>query len=349
MDTPNSLCKPDSLFKSAFRSFLKSFCAITGLFLAFFLIFSIFAPFHEKITSELTILPDLNGETKTLSSSAPVVVQLNIHGIIGDKNNLNIDSIREGLLETRIGFFKKDRVKAILLHLNTPGGTVIDSDSIYTLLKNYKTKYKVPIYAYVEGMCASGGMYIAASCNKIYSSPVSTIGSVGVLMGPFFNLYKMLDKIGVDSTVLTEGKNKDILSPFRPWQEDETDSLKPLAAYIYERFVNIVTQARPALNKEKLINEYGAKVFSAPEAEKLGYIDFGNSSYEAALRDLLKEAKIDEKKPYQVVQVKTKKPWASELFSKSWLFKNKITHELDFGPLSKLETNLAYLYLPQGY
>lgn len=339
----------DSIFKSALRSLLKSFFAITGLFLAVFLIISILAPFHEKITSDLTILPDLNGDTKTLPSSTPVVLQLNIHGVIGDKNNLNIDSVREGLLETRKGFFKKDRVKAILLHLNTPGGTVIDSDSIYTLLKNYKTKYKVPIYAYVEGLCASGGMYIASSCDKIYSSPVSTIGSVGVIIGPFFNLFKMLDKFGVESSTLTEGKNKDLFSPFRPWKENESESLKPLAADIYQRFVNIVSQARPLLTKEKLINDYGAKVFIAPEAEKLGYIDFGDSSYEEALSALLKAAKIDQKKPYQVVQVKTKKPWASDLFSKSWLFKNKITHEVDLGPLSKLETNFAYLYLPQGY
>ena len=312
------------------------------------MVFSIFAPFHEKITSELTILPDLNGNDKTLPSSTPIVLQLNIHGVIGDKNNLNGDSFRDGLLETRKGFFKKDRVKAILLNINTPGGTVTDSDTIYSLLKSYKTKYKVPVYAYVEGMCASGGLYIAASCDKIYSSPVSVIGSVGVLMGPFFNLYKMLGKIGVESTTLTEGKNKDLFSPFRPWSETESESLKPLAAYMYERFVNIVTEARPSLSKEKLINDYGAKVFSAPEAEKLGYIDFGNSSYEETLRGLLQAAKIKEGDSYQVVRIKTKKPWASEFFAKSWLFKNKITHELDFGPLSKLETNLAYLYLPQG-
>ncbi len=338
----------ESIFKSVLRSFLKVLFTFLGIFIAFFIVFAFFGPYHEKVRSEITLLPDLNGSDKALSSSAPIVLQLNIHGVIGDQNNLTADIFRNALLETRKGFFKQDRVKAILLNINTPGGSVIDSDTIYTLLKDYKAKYKVPIYAYVEGLCASGGVYVTASCDKIYSSPVSTIGSVGVLIGPFFNLHKLFNKVGIESLTLTEGKNKDMFSPFRPWNDKESESLKPIASYAYERFVNIVTQARPRLSKDQLINEYGAKVFPAPEAEKLGFIDMGDSSYERTLSDLLKAAKIDEKQPYQVVQLKVKRPWVNDFLSQSPLFKNKIIHEIDLGPLSRMDTNLAYLFLPES-
>lgn len=340
----------DSIFKSALRSFFKAFFTASGFLLGLFLIFSVFIPFQDKLSTEMTILPDLNGNNKQVSSTAPVVLQINIHGVIGANSNLNAENLRTELLETRSKtFFKKDRVKAILLNINTPGGTVIDSDTIYSLLKSYKARYKIPVYAYVEGLCASGGLYIASAADKIYSSPVSTIGSVGVLIGPFFNLYKLLDKIGIESLTLSEGKNKDLFSPFRVWKENESESLKPMAAYIYERFVNIITENRPLVSKEKLINEYGAKVFAAPEAQKLGFIDDSSGSYETALKALLKQAGIDEEKPYQIVQLKTKKPWINEFMSESFLFKNKITHEIDLGPMAKLESSLAYLYLPQGF
>lgn len=65
-----------------------------------------------------------------------------------------------------------------LVYINTPGGTVVDADGIYRALLEYKTKYDVPIYAYIDGLCASGGMYVALAADKIFASDVSLIGSV---------------------------------------------------------------------------------------------------------------------------------------------------------------------------
>ncbi|MFA5249995.1 MAG: S49 family peptidase [Parachlamydiales bacterium] len=338
----------DSLFKSALRTFLRTFFFIFGLFGAIFLITSITGPFQpDKEGCEITLLPDLEGNNLPLGASAPVVLRINIQGVIGAKDNLTTEMVRDLLLETHKGFFKKDRLKAVFLYCNTPGGTVSDSDGIYSLLKAFKEKYHLPVYAYVEGLLASGGLYIAASADKIYTSPVANIGSVGVIVGPFFNLFKLFDKIGIEGRSLSEGKNKDLFSPFRPWTENEDESLKPLIGYTYERFVNVLTSARPKLSKAKLVQEYGAKIFSAPEAEKIGFTDNSHSSYEEALLELLKAAKIDPAKPYQLVQLKPKKKWLNEFFTQSFLFKSKITHELDLGPLTTLSGNCAYLYLPQ--
>src|SRR5690606_22323692 len=115
-------------------------------------------------------------------------LQINVHGVIGDaKSGIDTKMAQNILLDSRTGDFKNERGKGILLHMNTPGGTVVDSDNIYRMLKTYKERYKVPVFAFVDGLCASGGMYISCAADKVYAGPASIIGSVGVIIGPFFN------------------------------------------------------------------------------------------------------------------------------------------------------------------
>ena len=127
------------------------------------------------------IAPDATGMRNLLPSSAPVILRINVHGIIGEPH-LNQDEFENLLLDSQEGMFHNNRVKGVLLHINTPGGTAIDSDGIYRALMKYKATYEIPIYAYVNGICASGGMFIASAADKIYATPESMIGSVGVRM-----------------------------------------------------------------------------------------------------------------------------------------------------------------------
>jgi signal peptide peptidase SppA len=210
--------------------------------------------------------------------------------------------IRKLLLDSREDFLRGDRVKAILLHMDTPGGASTDSDDIYVALMQYKTKYNVPIYVYVDGMCASGGMYIACAADKIFASPSSVIGSVGVRMGPIFNVSETMTKVGVSSLTLTEGKDKDALNPFRPWRPNEDADIRDVMASLYDRFVSIVTTARPTITQEKLVNDYGAHIFIAKKAEELGYIDMADTTYGKALSELTQAAQLGQAK-YQVVQL----------------------------------------------
>lgn len=310
----------ESIFTSSIRSFFKAFAAILGLFFAFlplFLIFLAFTPTYEPCQkNNSVILPDAKGKCETLPDTAPVILRVNINGVIGEDylTAENIDSI---LLDSQRGVFKKNRIKALLLYLNTPGGGVTDSDTIYRLLVAYKKKYKVPVYAYVDGICASGGMYVASAADKIYSSPVSILGSIGVIIGPFFNVIEGLNKIGIKSLTLTEGSDKDMMNPFRPWKEGDEKCLKTIGAYLYERFVTIFTQNRP-VNKSKLINEYGAQVFDAKKAKEIGFIDDDNSSYEETLQNLVKAAKIPEKTAYQVVEIRPKKSWIIDIIKEKF-------------------------------
>jgi len=177
---------------------------------------------------------------------------------------------------------------------------------------------------------------------------MSIIGSVGAVFGPFFNFSNLMEKIGVQSLTLTEGKDKDMINPFRPWKEGEDKSIKDILSYTYERFVDIMVTAHPRLNRDLLVQEYGAQVFIAPTAQSLGYIDVGDSSYENALADLVKAANISPEEKYQVIQLKYRKPFLAELTENRLQgLSGTVVHRFDFGSTLRPELSGRPLYLYQ--
>jgi signal peptide peptidase SppA len=304
-----------SLIRSGVRSFLVAFFAILGIFFAF-VVFALLGGLmsgHISPTPEtrykLEIAPNANGVRKVVSASAPVILKIDIKGVIGTEF-LNSDTVGQQLIESREGVLASDRVKGLLLNINSPGGGVTDSDGIYRAIRSYRERYKVPVFAYIDGMCASGGLYIAVGANKIYASDVSIVGSVGVLTGPFFNVKEALNKLSIDSLMVSAGKGKTELNPFQKWAPDESASLQKLVDSFYDDFVQIVASERPQLTKEALVKDLGAHVFSAEEAAKIGYIDGSGYSYKTTLEALLKEANITDEE-YQVIEMKSKN-WLSE-------------------------------------
>lgn len=341
----------ESIFVSALRSFCKMFFAICGIFLALILMSLLYNSIADtpdsptEAKTKVKYLPDANGSRET-SFTSPVILQMNIHGIIGDPQAVDARIVQNILLDSRTGSLKGDRVKGILLHMNTPGGTVVDSDNIYRMILDYKARYKVPVFAYVDGLCASGGMYISCAADQVFAGPASIIGSVGVIIGPFFNMFEAMGKIGVISKTISEGLDKDMMSPFRPWKADEDASLKNVTAFFYQQFVDIVTAAKPRLDKAKLVQQYGAKVFDSVTAQNLGYVDQAEASRNSTLLALLKEANVDPTQTYQVVQLEPKSEWLNNLFnSQSPLFTGKIVHSVDTGA-SCIRDQVAYLYQP---
>ena len=342
----------ESIFINALRAFCNAFAVVLGIVLAVF-IFFLFSGLSSPETflpekSQLTIYPDANGNRSMLPTSSPVVLRLDFHGVIGERD-LTRSKFENLLLDSREGLLQNGRVKAILMHIDTPGGTVTDADGIYRLLINYKKKYGVPVYAYVDGLCASGGMYIASAADKIFASSTSVIGSIGVIQGPYFNFVDLMQKYGIQSKTLTEGKDKDLLNPFRPWKQNEDGPLVEVMQYFYKQFVDIVTSARPRLNKEKLIHEYGAHVFDPVQAMALGYIDQADSSYEEALSALINEGGIKEKEEYQVISLSPRHSFISQFTDSEFsLLKGQIKHTLPIGPYinSEMSGKILYLYQP---
>lgn len=341
----------ESIFYSALRAFFVSMLAVLGVCLAILLIGIGLGSLSFSISKEpdtnfsIEVLADAEGKRKALSTE-PVILRINIDGIIG-LERLDQETIRNMLIESREGLLKNDLVKGILLYMQTPGGTVIDADGIYRAIKAYKKQYNVPVYAYVDGMCASGGMYIAAAADKILASDSSIIGSIGVITPSALNISQLLDKIGVQSLTLYAGKGKDDLNPLRPWKPGEESNYKDLIDYYYNDFVNVMVHNRPHLNKTKLIKEYGAKIFPAPEAKEIGFIDENNVSLSEAIAQLAKKMGVTEEN-YRVVQM-SKQTWYSELFKNQVnLLQGVVKHQLQFSPEydPRLLSQFQYIYRP---
>lgn len=344
----------ESIFFASLRSFFLALFGVLGFSIGLLVLVMIISSLSVTTESEPeiaykyspSILPNASGVRKSLSSTSPVILTLNISGIIGT-DSLTQHAIRQQLIESRERSFKDNRVKALVLHIDSPGGTVGDADGIYRAIKAYKEEHKVPVYAYVDGLCASGGMYIACAADKIFASDTSIVGSVGVISPPFLNFSQLIDKFGIQSVTLYEGKGKDNMNPLRPWHKGEEDNLKEIIAYYYNSFVDIVTSNRPGLNKTKLINDYGANIYPAQLAKDYGFIDESGYTLSDTLKLLTKQIGIEDNY-YQVVELQSTS-WISELFKgEMGLFKGRVTHQIALTPDMdpKLLNQFLYLYRP---
>ncbi len=346
----------ESIFSSSLRTFFISVAAVVGILAGFLLVGTFFGLLKTSTDSISEIdykytpvlLANANGVRKLEKNNAPVILKINISGIIGLENN-DRQHIQRQLIESREQSFKDNRVKGLILAIDSPGGTVVDAEAIYRAVKSYKEKYNVPVYAYVDGLCASGGMYIACAADKIYASNSSLIGSVGVLITPpFFNISKLLSTIGVDALTLSAGKGKDEMDATRAWKPGEQDTLQAIIDYYYVQFVEIVSSNRPQLTKEKLMQDLGAKIFPSSTAQEHGYIDVTNATLNQTLTDLVKSLSIDDDY-YQFVELSNNEWYTSIFSSQNNLLKGEVKHTLQLPNYlnTGLSSQFLYLYRPE--
>jgi protease-4 len=336
-----------SLFKHSLRSFCLALCATLGVCVGLFLLIfgsALLFSDSDSLASNVKILPDAEGHRKELASTVPVILTINLAGEIGS-DGLTAKKVEEILLCSREKALK-NRVKGVLLAINSPGGGVTDSDIIYHLVKKYKEQHKTPVYAYVEGLCASGGYYIACAADKIYANEASIVGSIGVISWPpFMNVSQLMEKVGVESKTIYSGKGKDNMNPFRPWKEGEQKNNEMLTSFFYNQFVEHVTHNRPKLSKEKLTGDYGAEVFPAFTAMEMGYIDGIYPLKYEVLKELVEVAGIGKDQKYQVITYETRNWWEKMVQEKSPLLTGKVKHELALP--SEMQTEslpIKYLY-----
>jgi len=294
----------ESIFISSLRTFAKTLFCILGIAIGLFAISIITnllaTPYIDPYRPQLILCPDASGNSQLLPQ-APVILKISIEGEIGTKK-LNAESIIQALNKSR-QVIKAERIKGILLCINSPGGSALDSADIYQAILDYKKNYNIPVVSFVNGLCASGGMYVACASDQILATRGSIIGSVGVRLGPCFNYKGLMEKYGVDAKMFTAGKGKAELNPFGTWSANEGDELNAIIQDGYDEFLSVVSSARPRLSRDDLVNKYGAHVFAAPQALNYGYIDDATSSYSRALNLLTKTAAIDSKTAYQVLEI----------------------------------------------
>ncbi len=166
---------------------------------------------------------------------------------------------------------KDDRVKAVVVKINSPGGTVSAADVILHELKAFKAAKAVPVVVCLQGLATSGGYYVAQAGDTIIAYPTCITGSIGVIAMKF-NLRGLMDKFGVDDDVVKSGKWKDFWSPFRAATPQEKEMMQQVIDDFYRGFVDVVAQGRK-LSLKKTREVADGRIFTASQARDLGLVD----------------------------------------------------------------------------
>lgn len=211
---------------------------------------------------------------------------IDISGVIAAGNEASADNIVTALRRA----FKNDKAAGIILRINSPGGSPVQSGYINDEIIRLRTKYpEKPLYAVIVDICASGGYYIAAAADSIYADKASLVGSIGVIMNGF-GFTEAMQKAGIERRLLTAGEHKGFLDPFSPINQEEVVHTKKMLADIHKQFINVVKNGRGdrLADDEKLFSGY---IWSGEKSLELGLIDgLGSSSYVA--REIVGEEKM---------------------------------------------------------
>ncbi len=167
---------------------------------------------------------------------------------------------------------RDSRVKAIVLSINSPGGSVTASDMLHGEIRKFREKTGKPVVAYFQDVAASGAYYLACASDEIIAQPTTVTGSIGVIM-LMINLQGTLDYIGVRTDAITSGAYKDAGSPFRTMKPEERAIFQGMVDEFYAQFVQAVEDGRPNLTRQEVLKAADGRVYTAGQALELGLID----------------------------------------------------------------------------
>src|SRR5437773_486548 len=165
-----------------------------------------------------------------------------------------------------------ERVKAIVVRVNSPGGGVTASDDVYGEIVRFKKERKVPVVAALGDVAASGGYYVACAADQIVAHPTTVTGSIGVILAGL-NLEGLLAKVGVRNQTFKAGEHKDLLSPLRAATPEERRIVQSILDGLHARFVSVVRESRPRLDVSWLADLTDGRIFDAQQAIQAGLID----------------------------------------------------------------------------
>lgn len=239
-------------------------------------------PLEEKVLSgegtNKIVLVDISGVLSSRDSS---------RGILGGKKRINVMvKLREELDKAR----KDGNVKAIVLRINSPGGTVTASDTLYHEIKQFKGDTGISVIAHVMDIGTSGAYYAALAADSITAQPTAVTGSIGVVLFRI-DATGLLEKVGVQAEQIASGKRKGMGSPFRRLSKDERNLFQGMIDSLHSRFVSTVAEERRMpLAKVRRLSD--GRIFTSQEAKKAGLID-GIGYLDDALEQARKLAKVD--------------------------------------------------------
>ncbi|MEM7359217.1 MAG: signal peptide peptidase SppA [Pseudomonadota bacterium] len=198
----------------------------------------------------------------------PHTALVELSGVIGTETGVTSDQINESLRNA----FRSQNAKGVVLRINSPGGTPVQSAEINDEISRLRSKYpSKPMHVVVSDMAASGGYFVAVAAEKIFVNPSSIVGSIGVRMDSF-GFVDAIKKFGIERRSLTAGENKAILDPFLPVLPEQRAHAKEMLDQVHQQFIDAVKNGRgDRISAAPEI--YSGLFWSGEEAKRLGLVD----------------------------------------------------------------------------
>ena len=234
-------------------------------------------------------------DEEELYGSNPIdkISVINVDGVIA--NDSNNDTIVDQLEDAR----KDPSVVGVIMHINSPGGSVYASEKIYKEINKLKETNK-PVYAVMQELAASGGYYISAPCEKIFASNETFTGSIGVIMQSY-SLEGLFEKYGIKEQNITTGKMKDAGSPGKALDKEEREYLQNLVDSAFSRFVKVVADGRD-MSEADVRKLADGRIYDGSQAVENGLVD-SIGDLEAAYKDMAKEYNLSDPLAVEKVDV----------------------------------------------
>ncbi|WP_299487778.1 signal peptide peptidase SppA [Acaryochloris sp. IP29b_bin.137] len=222
--------------------------------------------------------------SKSKSPGSANVALINVYGVISDESSGGAFSSGDGanankLIQSIKNAREDEGIKAILLRINSPGGTAAASQAVYEELMRTRNDSDIKIIASLGDVAASGGYYIASAADHIVANPSSITGSIGVIVRTQ-NVSSLMDKIGVQTNTIQSGPLKDILSPFRETKPEERKILQGVVDESYQQFLDAIVAGRE-MSLDKLKPLADGRIFTGTQAKEKNLVDSLGNYYDA--------------------------------------------------------------------
>ena len=239
-----------------------------------------------KIDQLISLLTFGFGGTK------PVIAVLRLDGVIGKvgamKSGLTLCSLNK-LIEK---MFKTERLKAVCLAINSPGGSPVQSELIASRIIELAKEKDIPVYSFIEDVAASGGYWLACAGDKIFANRSSIVGSIGVIAAGF-GFHEAIEKLGIERRVYTQGKTKSVLDPFQPEKESDVKIIKKIQKDIHDHFIDTVKERRGGKLTQTDEIIFNGEFWSGQTALDYGLVDGIDSLYSFIQEKFGDEVKIE--------------------------------------------------------